>query len=62
MTDKLKIRAIMILYSLRREDAARLLGVSTAMFDRRLYGNDREVPAEWVSQLRTACENNQNFS
>jgi len=52
----------MTLYSLRREEAARLLGVSLAAFDRRLYGNDREVPAEWVAQLEAACKNTQNFS
>jgi len=62
MTDKLKIRVLMTLYSLRREEAARLLGVSLAAFDRRLYGSDRDVPAEWLVHLEAACKNNQNFS
>ena len=62
MTDKIKIRVLMTLYSLRREEAARLLGVSLAAFDRRLYGNDRDVPAEWLVQLEAACKNTRNFS
>ena len=62
MTDKIKIRVLMTLYSLRREEAARLLGVSLAAFDRRLYGADRDVPAEWLAELQAACKNTQNFS